>query len=122
MKQPRLLVSLFALCLFLLFVFAYYWNHQSEIGRESTLVGAQICGDLLSKEAQDNCCQNIFSEQPHDQCEGAWQFEPGAKICSFICDREEEVFCTAEAMLCPDNVTYVGRNSSLNCAFNACPQ
>ncbi|MCX6778578.1 MAG: DUF333 domain-containing protein [Candidatus Micrarchaeota archaeon] len=54
--------------------------------------------------------------------------DPGITLASKWADMKlwlendgEPVFCTMEAMLCPDGVTYVGRNSSLNCSFDPCP-
>lgn len=121
MKQPQLFIGFFVIGLFLAFFGIYYWMHQEE-SRDSALLGEKICGNLDSEEARDNCCVQILADTPHDVCttDGTWHFNATLHQCSYICE-PEPVFCTADAMMCPDNMTYVARNGSLNCAFNPCP-
>jgi len=39
----------------------------------------------------------------------------------FLIGCSQQLSCTKEALICPDG-TAVGRNASLNCAFNPCPE
>lgn len=39
----------------------------------------------------------------------------------FVGEKQEQIFCTMEAMQCPDGVTYVGREGP-NCEFKKCPE
>lgn len=121
MKQPRLIMVLIALGLFMLFLGVYYWRHQDDGSRDSQLIGEKICGNLASGEAQASCCAQLYPDFVETcSLSGAWTFNASVQKCVYVCE-PEQVFCTAEALLCPDNRTYVARNSSKQCAFDACP-
>ncbi len=117
MKRNFLALCSVVLLLFLVVVGLFYWNQDG--GRETTLIGDKVCGNLVSEEAQDNCCLEIHKDDATIQCVGKWQYVNGLGQCQYVCDGALPA-CTEEAKACV-NATSVSRNASNDCEFDACP-
>src|SRR3989344_6094961 len=103
----------------LVIIAAYYVINQSQ--RESNLIGDKICGNLESQDARDACCLNIHKDDTIIVCSSTVEYVYFNNTCKFECANVLPSGCTAEFKTCPDGTTSVGRNSSRNCEFDACP-
>ena len=112
-----MILSLIVL-LFLVVVGLFYWNNQDK-GRDTNLLGYQVCGNRVSAEAQDRCCSELRYGENVIDCAGGWQYVNGPQNCQYICLGGLPA-CTEEAKACV-NATSVSRNASNDCEFDACP-
>ncbi len=120
-KIPRntIIISSIVIFILLLAIAVYYFNYVGDIGRRTDLVGDGVCGNLITKKGQDDCCARLHKDDAVIECVGKWQYVNGPKECQFICEGSEPA-CTEELKQCSDG-SYVGRNASLDCKFNSCP-
>ncbi len=66
------------------------------------------CTNIVCADAGTPSCLTCFK---------GYSWDAKAKKCTL----DEPIFCTEDAKLCPDGVTYVGRDHENGCAWKPCP-
>lgn len=74
---------------------------------------------VLQQAKCDGC--EAVCDKVGTKSEGWYSSCDGSLIEWTMCGTREPVACTMDAKLCPDGVTYVGRDGSNNCEWQKCP-
>lgn len=99
-------ITLIVVFAFLFVVALYYIFYSQGFNRQSSLVGDATCGSLVSESAQNNCCANVHADEIF-QCAGEWKYNPGNRLCSYICgsSKLDSIKASSEFNKCLANLT-----------------
>ena len=112
--------SLFSMLSSTLLALSLFYAAPPECSGGTAWVDSVSDPPAMLQQAKCDGCKAVC-DKVGTKSEGWYSSCDGSLIEWTMCGTREPVACTMDAKLCPDGVTYVGRDGSNNCEWQKCP-
>ena len=112
--------SLFSMLSSTLLALSLFYAAPPECSGGTAWVDSVSDPPAMLQQAKCDGCKAVC-DKVGTKSEGWYSSCDGSLIEWTMCGTREPVACTMDAKVCPDGVTYVGRDGSNNCEWQKCP-